>query len=86
MANQREAATGACKKCGYVGHLAYQCRNFIKLKPQQDVVLDVSSTSTDSSDDETPLTAVVGTYSLMYSPFVFHKNFQIRQFEVAALW
>ncbi|XP_037796349.1 protein SREK1IP1-like, partial [Penaeus monodon] len=46
----------ACKKCGYPGHLTYQCRNFVKVDPKKDVVLDVSSTSSEFSDDETPLT------------------------------
>ena len=35
-----------------VGHLTFQCRNFIKADPDRDVMLDVSSTSTDSSDEE----------------------------------
>lgn len=61
LTEQTDAARGACRKCGYVGHLTFQCRNFIKLKPQQDFVLDVSSTSSESSDDETPL-QVVGNY------------------------
>ena len=48
-----------CKKCGYPGHLTFQCRNFIKLDPIKDVVLDVSSTSSDSEDDySTPLTTL----------------------------
>jgi len=48
-----------CKKCGYPGHLTFQCRNFIKLDPIKDVVLDVSSTSSDSEDDySTPLTSL----------------------------
>lgn len=42
----------ACKKCGYSGHLTYQCRNFLKTDPNKDVVLDVSSTSSGSSDEE----------------------------------
>nr|AKV16224.1 putative zinc knuckle protein [Pectinaria gouldii] len=47
-----------CKKCGYVGHLTFQCRNFMKIDPAKDIVLDVSSTSTESSDEEfvSPLT------------------------------
>jgi len=55
---ERERAVGACRKCGYTGHLTYQCRNFIKLKPEQEVLLDISSTSSDSSENETPLTAI----------------------------
>uniref|UniRef100_A0A1B0CLS0 Protein SREK1IP1 n=1 Tax=Lutzomyia longipalpis TaxID=7200 RepID=A0A1B0CLS0_LUTLO len=40
----------ACKKCGYTGHLTYQCRNFLKLDPEKEILLDVSSTSSDSDD------------------------------------
>lgn len=34
------------------GHMTYQCRNFLKADPNKDIVLDVSSTSSDSSDEE----------------------------------
>merc|ERR1739842_198688 len=48
-----------CKKCGYPGHLTFQCRNFIQLDPVKDVVLDVSSTSSDSDNNYiTPLTSL----------------------------
>merc|ERR1712121_164530 len=46
----------ACKKCGYVGHLTFQCRNFFSVDKNREVVLDVSSTSSESEDDgQTPL-------------------------------
>lgn len=55
----KEAVRPACKKCGYAGHLTYQCRNFIKIDPNKDIVLDISSTSSDSCDDyTTPLTTL----------------------------
>lgn len=44
-----------CKKCGYPGHLTYQCRNFIKVDPNKDIVLDVSSTSSEDDEYITPL-------------------------------
>ncbi|CAG0886359.1 unnamed protein product, partial [Cyprideis torosa] len=47
----------ACKKCGYPGHLTFQCMNFIKVNPNKDVVLDVESTSSDT-EDETPLVSL----------------------------
>nr|CAD1833875.1 unnamed protein product [Ananas comosus var. bracteatus] len=31
-----DEARGACKKCGRVGHLPFQCRNFLSVKDQQD--------------------------------------------------
>ncbi|CAK9303122.1 unnamed protein product [Gordionus sp. m RMFG-2023] len=37
----------ACKKCGFVGHLPFQCRNYIILDPKREMILDVSSTSSD---------------------------------------
>ncbi|KAJ8954899.1 hypothetical protein NQ318_016838 [Aromia moschata] len=54
---KENSARAACKKCGYAGHLTYQCRNFIKVDPNKEIVLDVSSTSSDSDQDYlTPLT------------------------------
>lgn len=47
----------ACKKCGYSGHLTFQCRNFIKIDPNKEIVLDVSSTSSES--DEAYVTPLV---------------------------
>jgi len=41
----------SCKKCGYTGHLTFQCRNFLKIDPNKDVVLDVSSTSSESDEE-----------------------------------
>lgn len=53
----KETVRPACKKCGYAGHLTYQCRNFIKVDPNKEIVLDVSSTSSDSEIEYlTPLT------------------------------
>lgn len=53
----KEQIRPACKKCGYAGHLTYQCRNFIKIDPNKEIVLDVSSTSSDSDENYlTPLT------------------------------
>ncbi|KAK6016385.1 hypothetical protein OSTOST_18132 [Ostertagia ostertagi] len=54
LAKVRQIVTGACRKCGYPGHLPFQCRNYIQLKPGQSTVIDVSSTSSES-DAETPL-------------------------------
>ncbi|VVC86401.1 unnamed protein product, partial [Leptidea sinapis] len=52
----KDSSRAACKKCGYAGHLTFQCRNFIKVDPNKEIVLDVSSTSSDSEDDYiTPL-------------------------------
>ena len=50
----KENSRVACRKCGYSGHLTYQCRNFIRADPAKDVTLDVSSTSSssDESDNE----------------------------------
>nr|XP_034825934.1 protein SREK1IP1-like isoform X2 [Maniola hyperantus] len=52
----KESSRAACKKCGYAGHLTFQCRNFIKVDPNKEIVLDVSSTSSDSEEEyATPL-------------------------------
>ncbi|KRT86533.1 hypothetical protein AMK59_95 [Oryctes borbonicus] len=53
----KESARPACKKCGYAGHLTFQCRNFIKVDPNKEILLDISSTSSESDQDYlTPLT------------------------------
>jgi len=70
-------APRACKKCGYAGHLTFQCRNFIKLQPEQQVLLDISSTSSESSEDDTPL-VVSGALTYMFSfAFVLSVEFKI---------
>ncbi|XP_063833788.1 protein SREK1IP1-like [Ostrinia nubilalis] len=52
----KETSRAACKKCGYAGHLTFQCKNFIKVDPNKEIVLDVSSTSSDSEQEyATPL-------------------------------
>lgn len=58
-ASSQSNTKSGCKKCGYAGHLTFQCRNFIQLDPVKSVVLDVSSTSSDSDDEYlTPLTSL----------------------------
>ncbi|XP_041049042.1 protein SREK1IP1 isoform X2 [Carcharodon carcharias] len=44
-----------CKKCGYPGHLTFECRNFVRVDPQKDIVLDVSSTSSEDTEEEEEL-------------------------------
>lgn len=34
------------------GHLTFECRNFVRVDPQKDIVLDVSSTSTEESEED----------------------------------
>uniref|UniRef100_A0A8D2J4T4 Protein SREK1IP1 n=1 Tax=Varanus komodoensis TaxID=61221 RepID=A0A8D2J4T4_VARKO len=41
-----------CKKCGYPGHLTFECRNFLRVDPKRDIVLDVSSTSSEDTEEE----------------------------------
>merc|ERR1712083_1220713 len=54
--NRASETRPACRKCGYPGHLTYECRNFLRLDPEKEVLLDISSTSSDSDADyATPL-------------------------------
>ena len=50
--------------------MTFQCRNFLKADPSKEVTLDISSTSSDSDDDElfvSPLTQLgQGKISLNY--------------------
>ncbi|KAH8872483.1 Protein SREK1IP1 [Schistosoma japonicum] len=51
----RESRTNfrvGCKKCGFTGHLTFQCRNYLRGGVSGDVVLDVSSTSSQSDESE----------------------------------
>lgn len=34
------------------GHLTFECRNFVRVDPRKDIVLDVSSTSSEESEEE----------------------------------
>jgi len=55
-----EAARPTCKKCGFPGHLTFQCRNYLSANPLSSAshLLDVSSTSSEEDElqNETPLT------------------------------
>ncbi|KAM5330897.1 protein SREK1IP1 isoform 2-T2 [Glossophaga mutica] len=48
----KDSVRAGCKKCGYPGHLTFECRNFLRVDPKRDIVLDVSSTSSEESDEE----------------------------------
>ncbi|CAJ0957113.1 unnamed protein product, partial [Mesorhabditis belari] len=43
--------TGACRKCGFAGHLPYQCMNYIQVKKDQKAMLDISSTTSESEEE-----------------------------------
>merc|ERR1712212_622521 len=44
---------------GYPGHFTFECRNFVKLDQQKELVLDISSCSSDSEDEaDTPIAAL----------------------------
>jgi hypothetical protein len=51
LSGKSEDKIGICKKCGFAGHLTFQCRNYIKVDAEHDVHLDVSSTSSDELSD-----------------------------------
>ncbi|XP_019613456.1 PREDICTED: protein SREK1IP1-like [Branchiostoma belcheri] len=51
QASENQARVG-CAKCGYTGHLTFECRNFLRANPTQDIVLDISSTSSEDSEEE----------------------------------
>ncbi|XP_038122125.1 protein SREK1IP1-like [Culex quinquefasciatus] len=48
---QKDNVRAACKKCGYPGHLTFQCRNYLKIGAnQQTVVTDKRSSSESPSE------------------------------------
>eukprot|EP00038_Savillea_parva_P030169 m.75999 g.75999 ORF g.75999 m.75999 type:complete len:161 (+) comp9032_c0_seq2:113-595(+) len=66
LIGDNERQVGTCKKCGFAGHLAFQCRNTVKAQTVQAeeeqapaaggaaaeaAVVDVSSTSSEESED-----------------------------------
>ncbi|EHB00365.1 Axin interactor, dorsalization-associated protein [Heterocephalus glaber] len=48
----KDNVRAGCKKRGYPGHLTFECCNFLRVDPKRDIVLDVSSTSSEDSDEE----------------------------------
>eukprot|EP00397_Hematodinium_sp_SG-2012_P057572 GEMP01072114.1.p1 GENE.GEMP01072114.1~~GEMP01072114.1.p1 ORF type:complete len:331 (+),score=90.56 GEMP01072114.1:87-1079(+) len=63
----KEKPPGACKKCGQVGHLAFQCRNLLKLEASLEAIQEAKndeeeddpdsmseSSSSSSSSDSSP--------------------------------
>lgn len=59
MDRKTESSRPGCKKCGYPGHFTYQCRNHLKINPNQEDILDVSSTSSESEVDDAFLTQAI---------------------------
>jgi len=49
-ASKGDAKRGACKRCGEIGHLAFQCFNHVAAKKQ--VAGDISSTSSEDEDED----------------------------------
>ncbi|VDM97638.1 unnamed protein product [Thelazia callipaeda] len=49
----QQMTIGVCRKCGYSGHLPFQCFNFLQNKKES--FAEISSTSSES-DYDTPLT------------------------------
>ncbi|XP_058455080.1 protein SREK1IP1-like isoform X2 [Malaya genurostris] len=48
---QKDTVRAACKKCGYAGHLTYQCRNYLKVDPHhQTIVAEEKRHSSESPD------------------------------------
>nr|CCA14908.1 conserved unknown protein putative [Albugo laibachii Nc14] len=58
LSNQNTQTRGACKKCGMIGHLTYQCRNHLLDQPKaipessDDSLSDSEDSSSSSSSDE----------------------------------
>ena len=39
------------------GHLTYECRNFIRVDPNKELLLDISSTSSEESEEEVSISS-----------------------------
>ncbi|KAJ0391319.1 hypothetical protein P43SY_010629 [Pythium insidiosum] len=45
LSNQGNEVRGACKKCGMLGHLTFQCRNYLDMGDQKKAEADTDSSS-----------------------------------------
>jgi len=53
VGNTNRNTLAGCRKCGYPGHLTYECRNGVKTgENNYSMVLDVSSTSSEDEDQK----------------------------------
>ena len=57
------------------GHLTFQCRNFIQTDPKKDVIVDVSSTSSEDSEDEVSVSSTSSATSSSESEFAKLWNY-----------
>eukprot|EP00112_Aurelia_sp_Birch-Aquarium-sp1_P018944 Seg46.8 transcript_id=Seg46.8/GoldUCD/mRNA.D3Y31 product="Protein SREK1IP1" protein_id=Seg46.8/GoldUCD/D3Y31 len=60
LTNKADSNRIGCRKCGYTGHLSFECFNTLRTNPQQEVIVDVGSTSSDTDDDELPTAGTSG--------------------------
>jgi len=60
-ASKGAANRGACKRCGEIGHLAFQCFNHVAAKKQ--VAGDISSTSSEDDGDDDDDNKSIGSVS-----------------------
>ncbi|KAF0691716.1 Aste57867_17128 [Aphanomyces stellatus] len=52
LSNRGNEARGACKKCGMMGHLTFQCRNFALVEDKKSDDDDSSSSSSESEAED----------------------------------
>lgn len=52
---ERQVVSGACYKCGYAGHLPFQCRNNMPIEVNGVIHKPLLSSSSSESEFETPL-------------------------------
>ncbi|XP_058821162.1 protein SREK1IP1-like isoform X2 [Topomyia yanbarensis] len=55
-ASQKDTVRAACKKCGYAGHLTYQCRNYLKIDTHHQTIIAEEKRSSSESPDLNYLT------------------------------
>ncbi|XP_062559043.1 protein SREK1IP1 [Armigeres subalbatus] len=53
---QKNTVRAACKKCGYAGHLTYQCRNYLKIDETHQIIVPEEKRSSSESPELNYLT------------------------------
>lgn len=80
--SNKDTLRAACKKCGYAGHLTYQCRNFLKVSKanaaKRTYLSTITATTTERRREEKErieeLKLLLTRVTLRYVPFLLSSH------------